>query len=559
MKRSTKKLMALGLAAVTALSLTACGGGGQTAETASAEAAAGNASEAAAETKTDGDQDLLKQPEGWTEKDATESVVYMTGTAITTLDKWSTSAMDTTFMFNYLTFDGLFNKDENEQTIPWLAESYEMSDDHSQITLHLRDDVYFTNGEPLTADDVVFSFERLRDDKEHLPDSIVKGWRNYLGEMEKVDDHTVIMHFTQPMPEFWSMANIPDTQILCKSAFEAVPYEEFWKAPVGSGPYVVSSFDGANSIVELDLRTDEHGYWGYDATDTYTNVKHITIKQSPESTTRVSSLRTGEADIIMQPPTMDIENLKNEGFTIGQMPASTQVFLQMACAPGDKLDNKDLREALSLCIDRELIVSALLEGYGIPAKGMMVEGDIGYRDDIQYEYNPDKAKELVEKSGYDGTPLKLIYSPSTVSIAPEMSQAIQSMASSIGINIEVTPLETAIYDEARTNHEYDLCIASIGKSGNMWYKTGAEVIGNDRFNTGHDNEELKALGHELASEMDEEKQDEIFAEMNRIQLTEFEPNLYLYSPRIQVGSSAKIHGIRYHKNMDISALVKTNE
>lgn len=559
MRKIFKQLTAAGVAAAMAMSLTACGGSSTTetkaAETKAATEAAAETTAAATPDAAPDNTDILKQPEGWTEKDATESIVYMTANAINTLDKWSTSAGDTTFMYNYLVFDGLFNKDENEQTIPWLAESYEMADDFSNIKIKLRDEVYFTNGEKMTADDVIFSFERIRDDKEHLPDSVAKGWRNYLGEIEKVDDLNIVINFTQPMPEFWVQANIPDTQILCKSAFESMDYDEFWKAPVGTGAYVVADFDGANSTVEFELRQDENGYWGYDYLDTYTNVKNISFKYSPEATTRVASLRTGEADIINNPPTMDIAGLASEGFTIGQLPAATMVFMQTACGPENTLSNRDLREALSLCIDRKIIVDALLEGYGIPATQMGTEGDLGYREDLAYEYDVEKAKELVKTSGYDGTPLKLIYSTSTVAIAPEMSQAFQSMAAEVGINIEVTPLEVAIYDEARANRDFDLCIASIGKSGQMWFKTGAEVIGNDRFNTGVDNEELIALGKSLQTEMNEAKQDEIFAEMNKIQLEEFEPNLYLYYPLLQVASQSKVHGIRYHKNMDISALV----
>lgn len=557
MKKIFKQLAVVGMAATMVMSATACGNSGS--ETKTTETTAAQTKDAAettaSATQTAETSDILKQPEGWTEKDATESIVYMTANSINTLDKWSTSAGDTTFMYNYLVFDGLFNKDENEQTIPWLAESYEMADDFSYIKIKLRDEVYFTNGEKLSSDDVIFSFERIRDDKEHLPDSVAKGWRNYLGELEKVDDLNLIMHFTQPMPEFWVQANIPDTQILCKSAFESMDYDEFWQNPIGTGAYVVTEFDGANSTIEFELRQDENGYWGYDYMDTYTNVKNISFKYSPESTTRVASLRTGEADIINNPPTMDIAGLAAEGFQIGQLPATTMVFLQTACGEENTLSNRDLREALSLCIDRNLIVQALLEGYGIPATQMGTEGDLGYREELAYEYDIEKAKELVKNSGYDGTALKLIYTTSTVAIAPEMSQAIQSMAAEVGINIEVAPLENAIYDEARTNRDFDLCIASIGKSGQMWYKTGAEVIGNDRFNTGIDNEELIALGQSLHTEVNETKQDEIFAEMNKLQLEEFEPNLYLYYPLLQVASQSKVHGIRYHKNMDISALV----
>lgn len=564
MKKIFKKFTSIGLAMTMAVSLSACGGSAGKSETPASKGASSEAPEAsqtAGETGAANGQTTglvsLNQPEGWTEKDATETVIYQTGSAINTLDKWAQSAMIPTFEMDYLVFDGLMSKDDEGNTIPWVAKEWEMAEDSSSITFHLRDDVYFTNGELLTADDVIFSLERLRDDKEHLPDSVVKGWRNYIGELEKHDDFSFTLNFAAPMPEFWTMVNVPDIQIECKSAYESTPYEEFWKHPVGSGPYVVTAFDGANSVVEFDLRTDEHGYWGYDYADRYTNVKHITMKESKEATTRVSSLRTGEANIINNVPTSDVEPLSGENFDVFKVVPASYVYLQTASAEGEIFSNRDLREALSLCLDRDLIVKALLDGYGTACHYPCLEHDLGYRDNIKYEYNVERAKELVEKSGYNGEEIRFIYSTSVVSIAAELSQAIQSMANSVGLNVQVIPLESAVYSDTRNNHDFDMCLASIGKSGNMWYKTAAEVIGQDRFNTQFDNQELKDLGTQIASEMNMEKQDEILAKMYEIELTEFEPNIYLYWPTELYAWNQNIKGISFHghKTCDMSAMV----
>lgn len=547
MKRKFKQLVSAGLAITMMISLTACGGS-QKAETQAAGQT--ETADTSAETTPQNAEVVLEgQPENWTEADATESVVFQDNAMITTLDRWSATSNDTTFAVDYLVFDGLLSKDSDGKAIPWLAESYEMSDDYSYITYHLRDDVYFTNGEKLTADDVIFTFERLRDDKEHLPDSTSKSWRNYLGEIEKTDDQTVVMHFVQSMPEFWSLVTLPSAEIFSKKAFEeAESYEEFWKHPVGSGPYTVTSFDPANSITELELRTDEHGYWGYDYLDTYTNVKHITIKYSPEATTRISSLRTGEADIVNNVPTTDVPSLKQEGYTVQYLPPTTYMFLQTASAAGDTFENRDLREALSLSIDRNLIVQALMDGLGTPVEYPCLTTDLGYREsDKNYTYDKEKAKSLVEASGYNGESVKLIYTPSVVAIAPELCQAIQSMAGEVGINIEVVPLEEAVYNEARLNHDFDICLCSTSRSGNMWFKTAAEIVGNDRFNTGFQNEELKSLGKELQSVMDEEKQDEILAKMYDIELTDFAPNIYLYWPSLVFSWNKNIQGIEFHQ------------
>lgn len=573
MKKSFRYPAALGLAVIMAASLAACGGGSSSTTAAEAGSGAPAASqEAAAETTANAshsesgdagrgisgiDTYELGQPEGWSEKDATKKVVYMQTQAISTLDKWAVSQMDTCFTFDYLCFDGLLSKDEDGNTIPWIAESYEMAEDDSSISFTIRDGIYFTNGELLDVDDCIFTLERIRDDTEHLPDSVAKSWRNYIGEIEKTGDNSFKMNFAKPMPEFWTMINTPDIQILPKDTYEAMDYDEFWAHPIGTGPYVVTNFDGANSLIEMTIRTDEHGYFGYDLMDRYTNVKDIRIQRSPESTTRVSALRTGEADFVQNLNYADIQPVYNEGFHTYQQDASTQSYLMLACGDGDIFSNKALREALSLCVDREALVEALQMGFAQVAYSPSEAGDLGYDPDgPRYEYNVEKAKELVKSSGYSGEEINFIYSTSN-STAPESTQAIQSMAQEIGLNIKVSPLEKASFDEARSKHEYDMLIDSIGKSGNMWYKIFAEVIGDDRFNSGCTNTELLDLGKSMQTIMNSEKLDETFRKMNEILLSDFEPILCLSRGTPVHAWNSKLHGIEYHhhKIPDMRAMV----
>ncbi|MBQ7534057.1 MAG: ABC transporter substrate-binding protein [Stomatobaculum sp.] len=573
MRKSFRQLGAVMLSLAMAASITACGGSSSTttaaqggtessgAASSSAEETTANASHSESGDSARGvsgiDTFELGQPEGWTEKDATKKVVYMQTQAISTLDKWAVSQMDTAFTFDYLCFDGLLSKDADGNTIPWVAESYEMADDDSSITFKIRDGIYFTNGELLDVDDCIFTLERIRDDTEHLPDSVAKSWRNYIGEIERIDDKSFKMNFAKPMPEFWTMINTPDIQILPKDTYLAMDYDEFWARPVGTGPYVVTNFDGANSVIEMTIRTDEHGYFGYDLMDRYTNVKDIKIQRSPESTTRVSALRTGEADFVQNLNYADILPVYNEGFHTYQQDASTQSYLMLACAPDDIFANKDLREALSLCIDREALVEALQMGFAQVAYSPSERGDLGYDSNgPRYAYDVERAKELVKNSGYSGEEIKFIYSTSN-STAPESTQAIQSMAQEIGLNIKVSPLEKASFDEARSKHEYDMMIDSIGKSGNMWFKIFAEVIGDDRFNSGCTNTALMDLGKSMQTIMDSEKLDETFRQMNEILLTDFEPILCLSRGTPVHAWNAKLHGIEYHhhKIPDMRAMV----
>lgn len=547
-----KKWGALLLASVTAaMLLTACGGGNAE----STEAASGVAeTEVAsiAETRAEAPE----AAEDWDESQATEDLVIHISSAAHSLSKWATTAGDMLTDICYLVFDPVLMMEEDGSISPWLAEEYEMAEDGMQITMKLREDVYFTNGSHFTADDLAYTFEQVRDDEEHYPDAITKNWRDFLGDIEVVDDYNIVINFVKPMPEFWSLIVDNSLQVIDKETMEEIGWDAYFAAPIGTGPYEFSEVDLANSVFKLTLRSDEHGYWGYDYTNSHTNVKNITIMTSSESQTRISSLRTGEVDIIDAVPTSDIAGLQNESNII-QLNPNQSVFLEFNSAPGKAFNDQKLREALSLCIDRQAIVEALLDGYGIAGLHPCLEGNLGYRDEYTYEYDLERAAQLVEESGYNGEPLRFIYTTSTVAIANELCGAIQQMAQQIGINFELVPQDVAVFDAERLEGNCDICLSAIVKSGNMWYKTAANVIGDDRFNSGCDNEELRQLGTDIQTILDEDVMDEKLAQMYEIQFEDFDPVLYLYYPTLIAATQKNVTGILSHNRhyLDCSRVV----
>jgi len=497
-------------------------------------------------------------PDAWDESQATENLVIHISSAAHSLSKWSTTAGDMLTNVSYLVFDPILWMNEDGTISPWVAEEYTMADDGMSIDFKFRDDIYFTNGEHMTAEDVAFTFEQIRDDVEHYPDSITKNWRNYLGEIDVTGDYTMTMHFKKLMPEFWSLITENSLQLICKKTYEEIGWDAYFASPIGTGPYEFTDVDLANSCFKLTLRSDDHGYWGYDATGTYTNVKTITMMTSSESQTRIASLKTGEVSVIDAVSTTDVGGLEND-YNVLRLAANQSVFLEFNCAPGKAFADKNLREALSLCIDREAIVDALLDGYAVPGLHGCLEGNLGYREEYKYECDTQRAKELVAASSYNGESLKFIYTTSTVAIANELCGAIQQMAQEVGINFELVPQDVAVFDSERLEGNCDICLSAIVKSGNMWYKTAANVIGDDRFNSGYVNDELKALGLEVQGVLDETKMDELLAQMYKIQAEDFEPVLYLYYPTLLAATQKNVTGILSHNRhyIDCSRVVLT--
>lgn len=503
-----------------------------------------------------GDPAYPARPSGWKEADATKSFTYQVSSGLPSLHSWDATGNDTLGVFSYLVFDPLIEIDENGSYLPGLAKSWKFSDDYLEATIELRDDVYFTNGVKMTADDVIYRFEDIRDNQRYTAQQS-KPWRPYLGVIDKLGPYSLKIHFKLPMPTWFIRATAPQLGIFCKSALEKVGYDAFWQAPVGTGAYVVKKFDKANGIVDLTLRTDEKGYWGYRASNKWTNIKNIKLQFSPEGQTRLSALRAGEVQMIDTIPTTDKAILEKGGFVVRPMNPKNVVFLQTASAPGDIFDNVKLRQALALSIDRKLIVDSLLSGYGVACTWPCRPSDYGYVNTNAYPFDPEKAKKLVAESGYKGQPIDFIYTASTVNIGNELTQAIQSMAADVGINLKIRPLEVAMYDQARSGHKYDLTLAAISDDLKMWWKIGAEVIGGDRFNTGFQNKQLKELGKQLQSTIDPAKTDQIFKQMYQIETTDFAPNIYLYWPTIINAWTPGITGLVFHLQQypDLSAVV----
>jgi peptide/nickel transport system substrate-binding protein len=360
------------------------------------------------------------------------------------------------------------------------------------------------------------------------------------------------------MPEFWYQIVDPTFQLVCKSAYEQMGYEAFWQHPVGTGAYTVESWDAPNSLCKFTIRTDAHGYWGYKAMGNYTNVKNITIQYSPEGQTRLASLRSGEVQVIDIVPTTDKAALEKEGYITRTTRPKNVVFLQTASAKGDIFDNQKLREALSLCIDRDLIVDTLLTGFGIVCTEPCRPGDLGYTGNQSIFYDPVKAKRLVSESGYRGQPINFIFTQSVVNIGNELCQAIQSMAREVGINLQIRMLETAIYDQARSNHDYDLCLTAIADSGNLWLKIANDVIGGDRFNTGFQNDRLKQLGKTIGTTMNPRQADELYKQLYAMETTDFAPDIYLYWPTLVTAWSPRVSGeplFHFDQKIDLHAVV----
>lgn len=437
--------------------------------------------------------------------------------------------------------DALISSDHSGHYEPWLAESYEMADDSMSITFHLRKGVTFSDGNELTSADVKYVFERLRDNQD-MAESSVKKWRRYVDSVDVIDDYNVTLNFIKPMATFWTEISI--LPIYSSASLEEKGEETFWKNPVGSGPYVVDSFDNVNSITEFTRRQD---YWGWEYKGITSNVDKIVFKTVSESSTRASSLRSGDVQVCENVPAEVTDTIAQEGYSVLPISKTEHMFLGVASGEGDMFEDINLRKALSMCINRSLLVDNIL-GSGAVVDGPATPTATGYRDLGGYEYNVDLAKELVLASGYSGEPINFICTSSKITRGNEITQAIQSMASEVGLNVEIEMLEDATYNDRRDAHEYDMYIGSYGGGNNEYFNEVTEIICADLMCTGYRNERLEELGTLCTETADENLQDEYRAEIYQIVFDEFAPNIYLYQSAGTFAWDAKLENITVYND-----------
>lgn len=412
--------------------------------------------------------------------------------------------------------DALLISDHAGNYTNWLAEDIAFSDDNLTASVKLKSGVKFQNGEELKASDVKTTFERIITD-----DTLTNGskWGKYLESVDVTDDYTCQFNFKNPMPIFYS--EVCFVPIINGKAYEENP-SGFFEKPVASGPFKVISFDSINNEVTMERNDD---WWGWDDANK-SNVDQISYKYVAEDTTRISSLRAGELEICENVPSDNIDLLAQEGFSINQYVAYTFTFLGIGSGEGKVFNGAKLREALSLSIDRQMIVDSILGG-GKIAKWPAADDQSVYEDQ-GYEYDMDKAKELVASSGYDGSELSMIVNTGEVLRGAEVAQAIQSMAAEAGLNVMIETLEAATYNERRAAGNYDICLGVNTMTNSEFFVSAIEINATDRFATGFTDDKMMELGKEGQALVDIGKRVENAKAIYQIVMDNFAPNIYLY-------------------------------
>lgn len=359
------------------------------------------------------------------------------------------------------------------QVEPGLAESYDVSEDGKTITFHLRKGVKFHSGvngftptRDFNADDVIWSFERQWK-PEHPYAKVSGGSYDYFNDMSMPDllegivkgpdDYTVIMKLTAPNAPI--LANLAMDFASIESA-EYADYlmkkgtpEQFDQIPVGTGPFSFVDYQ-KDAVIRFKANPD---YWGGKP-----KIDDLVYAITPENTARYAKLKAGECHVMGYPNPADLEAMSKDpdvqllqqaGLNIGYLAFNTQK------PPFDKVE---VRKAIAMAIDRDAILKEVYQGAGQKAKNPIPPTMWSYDESAtDYEYNPEKAKEMLKAAGVENLesdlwwmPVQRPYNPN----AKRMAEMMQADLAKVGINVKLVSYEWGEYRKRCQAGEHQMCL-----------------------------------------------------------------------------------------------------
>jgi len=297
-------------------------------------------------------------------------------------------------------FDGLVTRTVDGRVVPEIAEDWRAISDTEYI-FRIRPGVKFHNGDELTADDVVFSFDRvIQDGAIGGRTSPRKGLLGPLSSVEKVDNHTVRLKLASPFPVL--LQALVHVQIVPKNYLMRVGDDEFARRPVGCGPFKFVEGRVDDKVV-MD-RFD--GYYG-GSPDLEpvgpARVKRVIFRMMPDPTVRVAALKTGEVHIIQSVPAHLAASLARDRNLQVKSAEGTRVYcIEMNCAR-PPFDDVRVRMAMNHAIDWDTILKAIHAGGATRLSTAFLSSGFGYNTELApYSYDPGKARSLLAEAGYSG-------------------------------------------------------------------------------------------------------------------------------------------------------------
>lgn len=432
---------------------------------------------------------------------------------------------------------------DRKELFPGLAESYEISPDGKTYTFKIAE-AKFSDGSPITAEDIAFSFTRMRFQK----DSAYAGPYTALEKAEATDPRTVVMHLNKPFTPFIQNVEIWNSGIVPKAAVEKMGEDKFAQAPVTSGPFRLVEWRKGDRVI---LERNPHYYRaGLPYLD------GVEILYVPDDNTRAAMLRAGEIDMMMAAPYQLIQQLGAEGFQAKPEPFSaiTDFLLNHAAEPFSDIK---VRQAVSIGIDRKAISDAVTLGLAQPASSLMAPVLRYFNTDLQVPVRDvGKARELLEQAGKPKLEFELLISAGQA--ADERTAVlIQSQLGEVGMTVNIRKMDSTQVWNSFVEGNYQATL-------NWWYNETLDpdvglrwaVYGvgeNKSYYTRYNNPKVNQLIEQAAAAPEGDARKALYWEAQKISCEEV-AQIGLYYPPARNVYSARIQGMRLNPGYQFSTI-----
>lgn len=421
-------------------------------------------------------------------------------------------------------FDTLVNFGEQDTEIhPGLASEWTAAEDGLTYTFKLEEGVKFHDGTDFNAEAVVANFERWAGgDADQFPyyGSMFGGFGDEEGHViESVTatgDYEVEFKLKRPQAPFLKNLAMSSFGIASPTAFESAG-DKFGDAPVGTGPFKFVEWKRNDSIT-IEKNPDYY-------VEGEPKLDQVIFRSIPDNSARLNALLSGEIDLADGITPSDAETVEgDENLQLFERPSMNVGYLGLTTTR-EPFDDPKVRQAMNHAIDKQAIVDAFFQGRGEVAKNPMPPVISGYNDDIEgYEYDPEKAKQLLAEAGLpDGFEMELYAMPVPRPYMPDgqkVAEAIQKNLADVGVTAKIVSFEWATYLEKAANGEADAFLLGwTGDNGDadnfLYVLLDQDNIGSNNY-TYYKNQELHDLLIKAQTEVDENTRNDLYKQAQEI-------------------------------------------
>jgi peptide/nickel transport system substrate-binding protein len=431
-----------------------------------------------------------------------------------------------------LLFDSLLRRDEHFDLHPWLAERWDVPDPLTYV-FHLHPGVRFHDGRPLTARDVKWTFDSLLNGSIRSPKASTY---RVVDHIDAPDDATVIFHLKEPTAALlWN---------LCDGAIGIVPYGsqgDFNQHPIGSGPFRFVSLEQDKEV--LVARNDQ--YWG-----ALPHVARVRFAVVPDATTRLLELRKGSGDIAVNALTADMIAALRGDRDLRIQTAPGTIYNYLAFNLRDPiLRDVRVRHALAYAINRGPMIHYLWRDLVRPADSILPPQHWAYNSHVPtYEYNPQRARELLDAAGYpqrNGIRFHLTMKTSTEETTRLLAAVLQQQFKDVGIALDIRSFEFATFYADVTRGAFQMyALGWVGGNEdpdifeNIFYS--ASIPPHRANRDYYSNPQVDRLIDQARQTMDQEQRRRLYGEIQAIVAADL-PYISLWYSDVVLVHTARVH------------------